>query len=61
MEDLSLEDLIVDVVANPTPVRVSCQPLVAAPPEIVASPQSTGVYRTIRKLAGKIRRRSTNR
>lgn len=26
MEDLSLEDLIADVIVNPTPVRVPCEP-----------------------------------
>ena len=57
MEDLSLEDLIADVVANPTPERVSCRPVAPTQADEVPTPTSTGLYRTIRRFAGRIRRR----
>ena len=52
MEDLSIEDLIADVVANPTPIRVSPQPATAAP---TAAPAPAGT------VVGKIVRRITAR
>ncbi len=50
MEDVSIEELIAEIVANPTPARVSPQP----PPRPAPAPtQRTVVGKIVRRLTGR--------
>ena len=51
MEDLTIEDLIADVITNPTPVRVRCEP----PPARVVLARR-GVGDVIRGVLRRVRR-----
>jgi hypothetical protein len=53
VEDLSLEDLIADVVTNPTPDRVSCEP--TAPIVSPTAPPRTGLVRIWRGVVRRLR------
>ena len=59
MEDLTIEDLIADVISNPTPVRVPCE---TPPPPVVppALASRRGLFRVIRgivrRVSGRLRR-----
>ncbi len=53
MEDLAIEELIADVVANPTPVRVAC-----APTSVVALPAAGPGHRTVARAARGVFRRA---
>jgi hypothetical protein len=56
MEDLSLVDLIADVVANPTPRRVPCEPT-PPPTSVAVSEPHSGVFG---KFLRRLRRMGTS-
>ena len=51
MEDMTIDDLIADVIANPTPVRVRCEP---PPPTVM--PARRGLSGLVRGVIRRLRR-----